>query len=233
MRSLLSVAEAAELLDLTPQTINRLIREGILEVTFEKRRGKRCTFLRREAVEAYGESRQENAPKKVHLRAAQAVASVRSLERRVAFLEDALGARLQPPTLEEESVAALLAEADDDLNDIPNSPNRILYWARFFLSVGEEFFSLLETVTEDGDNWMIFHDLGQAISEAVSKDDMELQAALAYLEVGRRNLRAVLFFYLQGRLGMRRAMKAVGEVDDVHDEVLNFANLQIRLTYNR
>jgi excisionase family DNA binding protein len=235
----LSVNEAAELIDVTPQTVHRLIRNGILTPEYEQD-GRRIPRprLRREDVEAYAEARsQDVSPHRQQLLVQQAIAQNRSLERRLTFLEDAIGARLSPPALDEESVLAVYAEVEEDLSLVPVSTDRILRWARLFLGIGEEFFDVLEALVEDEDCCLVFLELGQVIAMNVPHEHLDvsqdLRVAYSYLEVGRRNLRAVAFNHLRTRLGVRSAMRAVGEVDDVHDEVLNFANVEVESTRAR
>lgn len=226
---LLSTRAVADLLDVTPQTVNHLVEEGVLTPTYERVPGQPPKRrFRTEEVEDYEEARRSPRGRaNAGLLARQATATARALERRVSFLEEVLGARLNPPAVDADSVISCLQEATDDLEVIPATVERILYWARFFVGVGEEFFDMLEAATSDEEAWTTFQDLAQAIVSEKNVEALELshelQAAYNYLEVGRRNLRAVLFMFLCSRFGARKAVRAIGRVQDVHDEVLNSA----------
>lgn len=237
-RNALTVNEAAELLEVHPNTIYRLARTGVFRPTYDRRSRIPRPQFRREEVEAYAEGRFEKvSPQKTKLKAQQALARAGALERRIALLEDMLGARVETPHVDEESVIKTYAEADDDLDLPPVSPEHVLRWARFFIGVGEEFFDVLEAATDDENSWMVFHDLAQVMAENIPTSEIEVnpsfQAAYAYLEVGRRNLRAVLFTHLQSRMGLRRAMRSLGEVDDIHDEILSFASIEVASSKTR
>lgn len=221
-RDLLTVAETSALLEVSSRTISKHIQEGLLAPIYVNKR----PMLLRVDVENLDEARRlDISPRKAKLLATQALAATRALERRIAFLEELLGAKKQVPPTDAESVSTIFIEANDDLDEIPISLSRVMYWAGFFMTVGEEFFDVVYATTEDDDAWQIFLELGQAISEELLKLELnpDMRAAWNYLEVGRRNLRTTLFQHLRARLGIRAALKTLGEPEDVHDEILNFA----------
>lgn len=222
---LLSKEQAAELLGIAVTTFETLVGRGVFTPklvrdgsALPKRR-----YLVGE-VEAYAASRNaKNTLAEVRLVAVQAISTARALERRVAFLEEALGARIRPPPLEEDDVINLFAEASDSLTAFAFNERNVLRWAKFFIGVGEEFFDYLEAVTGDENSWKVFYDLGQVIAQQTPAEvtDKGVEAAVAYFEVGRRNLRAVVFFHLLSRFGATTARRAIGVSEDVHEEIMH------------
>lgn len=227
---LISLKEAAELLGIGERTIHYHVRRGHLHPRYDKKQGLRSAmmFAREEiaaAAETWGEQPTFSG---LMSRCVSAYALARSLESRVLRLEELIGAKYTSTPVDEEFVRSTYLAAKDDVKSPPTDPQRIAFWSNLFMSFGEEFFDALEGYTSHEKSWEVFHDLSCAIaieSIHVLKSDAEMTQVYQDFEVARRNLRQVLFFYLQSRFGTRNAVKMF-EVDvAAHEKVLRFLSV--------
>ncbi len=224
---LITVKEAASLLGLTEWTVRYHANRGHLHPRYPKDRGLQAPmmFHREEiaaAAEVWGKQLDYAG---LMSRSVQAYALSRSLERRVQHLEELIDAKFTAAPTDEEDVRSIYLEAKDDLEAPPADPERLGYWTRFFMSVGEEFFDVLEAYTSNEKSWEVFHDLSRAIAEEAPLDlsrDPELQAVYRGFERARRNLRQVIFFHLRSRHGSKDAMKMFQEDVNSHEKLLRF-----------
>lgn len=224
---LITVKEAAALLGIRKQSVYDRVHRGYLHPRYRKGGGLNgiMLFNREEvaaAAEAWGKAANFSG---LMSRCVQAYALARSLERRVAQLEELLGAHYLPPPTDEDSVRTIYLEAKDDLESPPADQERIGYWSNFFMSVGEEFFDTLEAYTSNEHAWEAFHDLSRAIAEEAPiqfAQDPELQETYRMFERARRNLRQVLFFHLRNRYGTKRAVKMFETDVSSHEKLVRF-----------
>jgi AcrR family transcriptional regulator len=224
---LITVGDVAALLGISERTVHYHVRKGHLHPRYPKEQGLAASMMfHREEVAAAAEvwnQRLDHAG--LMSRSVQSYALSRSLERRVQHLEELVGAQFTSTPTDEESVRSIYLEAKDDLKAPPADPDRIGYWTRFCMSVGEEFFDVLEAYTNNEKSWEVFHDLSRAIAEEVPMDlshDPDLHATYRGFERARRNLRRVLFFHLQSRHGSKDAVKMFEEDVPSHEQILRF-----------
>jgi MerR-like DNA binding protein len=223
--------EAGNILGVKTGEVHYLVRRGLLRPRYLRPRGKGAVFSPEE-VSALAEVRERGRLdlRGVQNTAAQAFALARQLSRRVEFLESMLGYQSHPMPTDEEQVIALYARAQDEQQDPPETVAGILEWARLFVAMGEEFLDLVEAYTNDEAAWKVFMDLSEIllINAPIERFnfDKELEAAYGYLDVGRRNLRNVSFFYVRNRFGTRRANEMFDKASDCHANILAFATAQ-------
>lgn len=219
---LVTAEEAARMLEVGKTTVYWYVRKGYLQ----PHSSSGPLHFSREVVNDLAHARDKSTDLKgVAFTAAQSLALSRMLERRMKMLETLIGSRAEGLPTDEENVLSLYAEAEDDLDEPPTSMKRVLYWAKIFTAIGEEFFDLLEAYTDSGQAWRSFVDLGVAISKSAPAEKFEvspdLEAAYRYFEVGRNNLRNAAFLYVRNRYGSRTANKVFEEaVGNVHEEIL-------------
>lgn len=224
---LVSAKAVAGLLGVTPRMVYHYVRSGLLHPRYDKALGRRGTMLfDKHEVSAVAEALSRPATfSEIMVRSTQAHVMARSLLKRVEQLEELLGAKFEQPPLDEEAVMSLYLEARDDLESPPAEPERINYWARFFLSASEEFFDVLEAYSCKENSWETFYDLSRAIAEEAPlelQNDGELQAAYKGFAMGRKHLREVLFFYLRARHGTKDAVRMFEADVPAHEKVLRF-----------
>lgn len=224
---LITAKEAAALLGIGERTIHYHVRRGHLHPRYDKSKGLKAPMMfDREEVAAAAETWGER-PDLTGLmsRCVQAHALSRALERRVAHLEELIGAKFTATPTDEESVRSAYLEAKDDLEAPPAELERIEHWTRFFMSLGEEFFDALEAYTGNEKSWQAFHDLSRAIAEEAPLElayDEEVKETYRRFECGRRNLRQVLFFHLQSRHGTKDASRMFEKDISSHEQLLRF-----------
>jgi hypothetical protein len=224
---LITVGEAAALLGISERTVRYHVKQGHLQPRYSRQEGvKAAMMFHREEVAAAAEVWGERLDYAgLMSRSVQATALGRSLERRVEHLEELVGAQFTTAPTDEESVRSIYLEAKDDRAAPPADTERIGFWTRFFMSVGEEFFDVLEAYTSNEKSWEVFHDLSRAIAEEAPLDlspEPELLAAYQSFERARRNLRQVLFFHLQSRHGTKDAVRMFEEDVPSHERILRF-----------
>ncbi len=221
---LLTSEQARQLLGVSKHVFRVLVRDGDLTPKYRKVVGRAAPsqFFDPDEVEALALTRSNKRQQPVI--SVQAMVAVRLLEKRVKFLEEALGARIATPSYEEEDVIAYYSSACDDALTVPTEET-VMKWARFFIGVDETFFDLVVAVTGDEEGWSKFFQLAQDFTARTPVEDFAtnkgLEAAYAYFEVGRRNLRAAIFMHLLSRVGIQKARKVVGVDADVHEEILS------------
>ncbi len=227
--ALIDPTEAGQLLGVTREHVHHLVRSGMLRPRYAKERGRQAPMrFHREEVAALVETREKKTYdlQKIAGQAAQAFAMARQLERRVELLENFLGRMTWPLETDEESVVALYARAQDAQQEPDTSIAGVMDWARTFIAMGDEYLDLTEAFTGDENCWKVFKDLSDIMIFAVPRDrinfDRELEAAYGYLDVGRRHLQTMSFFYIRNRFGNHVA-KELLDVESCHEEVLSLA----------
>lgn len=220
---LISAKETAAILGLSVASINHLVRQGMLQPVYSKDRRLNDRRYRKDEVAALAEARERglNLPRVASM-AARSYATARALEHRVDRLEQVLGIGMSPLPLDEESVLALYAEASDRLRP-PKKLEDLSRWTRIYLSMGEEFFELLEAYTGDEEGWVVFMDFARATMEAQPEEaDPEVKQAYEMLLAARNHLRNVCFIYARCKYGVRKANRVFH--GDEHDEILKIVD---------
>lgn len=227
---LITPGEAGEVLGVGEKQVRRYVQRGWLRPVYDKGRGLHAPLLlHSEEVAALAETLEDKPDlTKVTQRAVQSYVLARSLERRVEKLEQLVGAQYDPLPLDQESVRALYAEAREDVDIPPVDPEKVSFWTRTFMSIGEEFFDALLAYTSNEKAWETFHDLSRAIIEEAPFDRMdqeETRALYRCYEKARGNLRAVLFFHVRTRFGTPQATRMFRDETNLHERVMGFLSL--------
>lgn len=232
MKEIVSRGEAAELLGVNDQSIRNYVRRGLLIPQDDDPRA-----FDRDDVAAILESREcVHDFKAVVAIALQARATARAAADRVETLERFIGVNMEPLGLEEEAVVRLYARAQEALRSPPDDAAELLEWARAFFSMSEEYMDLVTAYCGE-DAWETFYELQRWLPEAVPAErvmtEKDFELAYRYLEVGRRNLRNVLFIHVRTHYGPRlsnrifhdeefdetaKILKVVGLLEDVARE---------------
>jgi len=228
---LLSLHEAAELVGHHPRWTSRVLKAaGILPANRTKshtKTGNQLLFDRAE-VEAFVRSRGGGASiEKTTTLAYKTDARVASLEQRVDMLEYMLGLRVEKLAMDEESMLSRYTKAMNfsEAKQPSISLSAVLEWSRFLLAVTEEYFHMMERTLKVQDPWDKFLGMGERIAIALADQDSSIPsvcAAQEYLDVGRKNLRAVAYSCAARTYGLGGATERVplSQEGDVDEEVI-------------
>lgn len=227
----MSAAEAAETLGVQLRTLNKMVRNGLIQPTRSKGKTIASYTFRSSEVTALAELRY----KKLDLAAVQSIAmrayvSARGVERRVTLLYELLG--LELPALETDEsgvvqlfIAAQDAAADDDLTLTAQGVRK---WATIIHAIDEAYLRLIEQYTGSEEPWEPFFSLAQKLCADVPRRtflfNKDLETAYGCLEAARRHLRAVMYFFYKEKHGGKAANKAFPEMDDrgIDAEIASF-----------
>lgn len=164
-------------------------------------------------------------------RAARAEMTAYRLERQVTQLLSVIGADIPSADLAPEAVVALHLKIEDaaksaDFADVGD----IMFWARTFQSLSEQYFHVVSKQFETEEPWRPYLELSNKLLKgapfAALKTDVELAIAYNYLELARRNLRQVMFFYVRATSNKRIAHRLFPEsVGDFHEDVMSMVSV--------
>jgi hypothetical protein len=225
----ITAKEAARMLGVTTRMVRYWTRKGIIRPFKPGGSVSAVPMYLRTEIDALLEARSKKVDlQTVATMARQAHVSSRQLERTVSRLLEIIGANIPMLSLKEENVHALYLQVEDALEQDYQPPaDEVLEWARIFYAVGEEYLGLIEEVVEDEEPWAKLLELSNSLSVRAPRDlfsgDKELEAAYGYLEMARRNMRNVAYFYIRNRHGSRAASGAFPGTGDITEEVIALA----------
>jgi excisionase family DNA binding protein len=225
---LLTQEEAAEVMGCTKRTIQNLTKSGQLRIAagdgFKLKR-----LYHRTEVEALREAR-EGSFDLAHANAIahQAWAMARQNERMIKKLFDFLGFNVPRLKMRDRDIISLYAQMEEMLgNTLDLDPTEVQSWAEVFYAMKEEYFQRVMEVTDDDEPWRIPLELVRRMcKEAPARKfsaDKELASAYGYLDVARRALRSVSYFYVRALHGKKVAEQVVPNAADEHEQVLLLA----------
>ena len=225
-KELITAKEAAELLGITAGMVRKLARSGLLSPTLKNDGKKFRQFYDRSEISVLMGLRatKMNLPEVANT-AVRALALAQINERRIDEVRSMLGMDIVPLSVEEQDVLLLYMKAQDARSeDRQPGAEEITSWARTLLSITESYLRVVSLHTGDEDPWkdfMLLADkwLGDAPREQFSTNRV-LQAAYSLLEIGRRHLRQVAYFYSRSQHGRDAAGLKFPNVEGGVDEVL-------------
>lgn len=221
---LIDAKEAGAILGLTPRSVHHQVRQGLLRPQYPSGRKLNAPELfSRAEVESLAEARDNGLGlPQLSSMAVRSYAASRSLERRVAVLEQLLGTGAPVLSTREEDVHSMYLEARDVRRAAPAaSVEQVMRWAGIFIAIGEEYLDVMEHVTGDTGAWQVLMDVGGAfVKDAPIEQlaqDKELEAAYGYLQFSRKNLRQVCYFHVRCREGPHVAARLLApSSEDMH-----------------
>lgn len=228
---LLSLHEAAEMVGHHPNWTSRVLKSaGILPVNRRKSHIKTGNSLLFDRAEVEAFVRMRGGPTSydcIEKVAYRTQARTATLEQRVELLEHMLGLRLQKLPMDKEELEARYLKAGRLVNGKKPSVSLsdVLDWGRYMLAVTEEYLFLMERLLGTEDPWKVFMQLGERLALTVAGEDPTIpsvSAAQEYLDIGRKNLRAVAYACSVRKYGVRGAVELVplSEEGDVDEEIL-------------
>jgi excisionase family DNA binding protein len=199
----LTISQAARLLGVSARSVRSLCKEGRIQPEHTPGKVRGSIRFRKADLLALVETNWKKLDfPKVAKMSAQALAEIKTLRKRVDQLSALLGVDQEELSLEEDDLATLYATAQDTVaNDISHSHQKVMWWARRMYSMTEEYLHLMEKAVEDPEPWRPFLTLVQTLCVNSPREefpgDKKLEAAYAYLNVARKHLRQVSYFYVR------------------------------------
>lgn len=216
--ALLTVAEVAEILEVTPHHVRDLTRKGVLRAYHPEGRPLSAPpMYRPEQVDAYLIARVSD--ERVDLataynKALKVEVLFCALERRIAQLELLAGVDVPRLPYNEAAVKSLVAQVEEAIGNPPTEADDILRWSRTFLGLHEEFFELVERYTGHPKPWEPFARLARAIRESAPTgkvNRLPLEQAYQYFNAAYIVLRQSMILHVTDRHGKRAAAREFPE----------------------
>lgn len=229
---LVTVKEAAEILEISEKQVRSYIRDGSLAAQYpEGRKLSAPTMIHREELAGLAEFlRSDMSIPKLMAIARRAHIASRSLERVVRRINAATGANVPIADLSKEAVVATYLQVEEALEEYKvRSPEEITRWSRVFLAAGEEYFEAVAQHTGDQQPWKKFLDLAVRIRKEapVTIADTELSTAYGYFAAAARFMRQAAYFYVRNHHGLPVASSLFPETaDDLVAPVLLMADAE-------
>ncbi len=225
---LISSEEAASILGVTRRQVTQLTRDGLLRAKLVGN----ANMYDPSEVHQLKEIRASNLTlPEVAARAARAEMTAYRLERQVSQLLDVIGANIPSADLDKDAVIALHLKVEDELKaaSVPTVAD-LMFWAQTFQSLSEEYFHVVAKELSTEEPWASYLQLSNQLLKRMPqkflKSDLELSTAYNYLEMTRRGLRQVMFFYVRATANKRLAYRLFPEsLGDVHEDVLAMVSM--------
>lgn len=225
---LISSEEAAEILGVDKSRVNQLTRDGMLR----SRLVGNANMYDPNEVHQLKQIRASNLSlAEVAARAARAEMTAYRLERQVSQLLDVIGANIPSADVRKDAVIALHLKVEDELkNKRTAGVEDLMFWAQTFQSLSEEYFHVVAQQFQTEEPWAPYLELSNKLLVHAPYDklrnDLELSTAYNFLEMARRSMRQVMFFYVRTTSNKRIAHRLFPEsLNDVHEEVLSMISL--------
>lgn len=224
--------EAAELLEVGPETVARWTRDGRLVAASLQKSGPkggrpRVLYKRIHIMEMAALIAEQPDLAKMHALGLRNAASVSTLERRIDEIYDAMGLGVSSLQTDESSVRALLHET----NYAPDRTMlRTVTWVRMwgsrFFGMNTFYFELAIHVLQKPDVWQYYIAFGDLIEYRmqdllwdVVQNDPELTRAYRYFAAAKRHLFYQGFMHCVQHHGMQAAVAKLGRPPDAISEV--------------
>jgi hypothetical protein len=225
----ITLSEAAEILDVSVRQVRNYITDGTLVPTYPEGRKLNAPILvSREDVAALAEflgTRMGIA--ELASIARRAYVSSRSLERVVRRINTIMGANIPIPNLGKEEILETYLKIEQALeDDHVLTADEVTEWARVFYAAGEEYFEAVAEHTASPEPWKNFLALASKLKKEAPTytADSELTIAFNYIAVATRFMRQAAYFYVRNKHGLRVAGRMFPETaDDIVAPVLAMA----------
>lgn len=229
--------EAAELLEVGPETVARWTKDGRLVAASLQKSGPkggrpRVLYKRIHIMEMAALIAEQPDLAKMHALGLRNAASVTTLERRIDEIYDAMGLGISSLQTDESSVRALFHET----NYAPDRTMlRAVAWVRMwgsrFFGMNTFYFELAVQVLQKPDAWQCYIAFGDLIEYRASdllgntiQNDPELVRAYHYLGAAKRHLFYQGFTYCVQHHGMQAAVAKLGRAPNAISEVCAMLN---------
>lgn len=167
----------------------------------------------------------------VAARAARAEMAAYRLERQVNQLLSVIGANIPSADIRKDAVVALHTRVQDEVSSKRIAGvEDLMFWAQTFQSLSEEYFHVVAKEFETEEPWVPYLELSNNLLRHAPYDqlrnDLELSTAYNFLEMARRGMRQVMFFYVRTTANKRIAHRLFPEsLNDVHEGVLSMISV--------
>lgn len=200
----MTVAEAAELLGVTPKMVHIYSRRQLLEAHYPSGRRAGMHFMADDVV-ALAELRGADSDfmRKLPQIAMRAFVASRRVEKKLEALMYLLGLGAPALSLEKDDVIQMHLQAERAIMRGTADPAAAREWARRFGAFTEEYLELVHLHVGTEEPWKVYLHLGRDLAARL-KDGTEEKA---FVEHARAHIRNVAYFYERGRRGARAANK--------------------------
>lgn len=223
-----SIREAANLLQVSDNTVRKWVKAGKLRVVERPETAVRTWRLDAEEVLSLSKFFQQGTSFiDVALFAVHAQYMAQVHEKRLERLERLLGLNTPHLGLDFNSVIELYLEAEALLQapDLVVEHELAMQWATRFMGMNESYFYILEDHAADPMAWKRYVDLSQRLLDDLGKTSTNrflTDMARGYAEAARRHIVASAYFFLVGRRGEVLAKRFLGGLQDLDDAVIAF-----------
>jgi len=210
---LLTIKQAANILGVTSRTVRSWCSTGRLQPVHISGGVRQTIRFRRSDILAMADTKLRNLTfPEVASIATRNQAELSTLSKIVERISFVLGLDHEPLKLDEDSVLheyTLAKEIPDE--EIEYLAEDILKWARYLYSITEEYLLLVKDYTGDEEPWRPFLMAARHLCSNAPRDefdsDKELESAYAYMELARRHIMHVSYFFVRINNGDRIATR--------------------------
>lgn len=223
---LVSAAEAADLLGVSPDQLRGMVKRGIIRPdpsspsTVTRRLFRITDLSTLKEIRSKGYSL-ETAIVESRRSSFEALSLRRELDR-VKFL---LGLDIPTIGVGRDELISILLKAEDALRDPPTDRHVVLDWARILHALSETHFEAITYYTDNQEPWRAFLALGRKLCLAQdhqqTRYDMELHNIYMLLNAGLRRARQAAFFHVRTLYGKKNATEWFPEAKGcIHEDVI-------------
>jgi len=206
---LLTKPEAAALLGMPKEMLDKLVRQGFLNPVGLSKYSRRYRLLRSEVNKVRMMLDQGRCTTDYLDAVVVLQARVARLEQRQEYLETLLGLHSEPLPTKRGPVLALYQLVKNSCKSLNRKPEDIFRWAKLFISITEEFLELLGRYANDERPWKPFVVLADRVVEDIHVGVLpmrpDLNAAYQLIIPARAQLKRTAYFYIRERYGLAQA----------------------------
>lgn len=224
---LVSSAEAAHLLGISPGQLQKLVKRGVLKPhpasksTLKKRLFRTTDLASVQEIRARGTN-----PEAAFVEARQAAMEVKILRRDLERMRNVLGLSMPLIGTDKDTVVNLLLRAGDALKNMPaQEADELISWARILHGLSESHFEAISFYCGHKEPWKVFLDLGKHLLSGydpnVLKYDFEMHNVYMLVAAALRAARQTAYFHIRATYGNERAAYIIPEVKGCpHEDVI-------------
>jgi hypothetical protein len=227
---LVTSAEAAHLLGISPRRIQQMVVRGLLRPHPSSPSTKKSRLFSLRDITALQEVRSKgHNPEAAFVIARESALETRALRREVERMRFVLGLDVPNIPTDRDTVVALLLKAEDALLDPPSNDHEyLLGWAKTFHGLSDAHFEAIAFHTKAKEPWRPFLSLAKKLCTEedtfFSRADIELASIYRMLAATHRHLRQTAYFYIRDLNGKTYAAKLLPEVKGCpHEDVIAMA----------
>lgn len=225
---LVTAQEAAEMLSVAILSIRKMTRQGLLTPVFAREANKpNQIHYKKQEIARLAEFKTKKVDIfSVGFMATRALAMSEENERKLDELCLLLGLKNNRLEFDEESVISLHIKTEEVLNELELhlSGQEIFKWAQIFICFSEEYLRTVEQFTDQEDPWELYLNLARRLCEEAPIEqfayDKSLQTIYGYLEISRKHLRQVSYFYMRSRNTIKETLTKFPDMEGGIDEVM-------------